>query len=105
MEKIKTTKRSMRENYFILGVNYCSMQRILGYESPVAYSTRVEGWACDYYDIDGVVISEGYAPLKSKNMKADYELISEYEEKARELNTREEYRTLLSALLTKLKAV
>lgn len=103
MNKIKTTKKEMRSNYRILGVGYCEMQSILAYSAPVAYSAGYLGWHCDYYDIDGVIISTGYSPLTSKNMKTDYNIIREYEEKARKLHSREEINALLSELLNKLK--
>ena len=68
--KLKATKKEMRDGYYyIMSVSYCSMQSLLREQTPFAYSTRTEGWACDYYDIEGVLISEGYAPLASKNMK------------------------------------
>jgi hypothetical protein len=82
MNKIKATKRDMRDNYFIIGVGYCKAQFLLNYETPVAYSSGVYGWACDYYEIDGVVISTGYSPLNSKNALASYEMIKSYDDKA-----------------------
>lgn len=86
MEKFKTTKKEMKNRYDqILSIGYCDAQYLLKYESPIAYSTRSEGWACDYYDIDGVLISTGYAPLDSRNMNHDYNLIREYDQKAREI--------------------
>lgn len=103
MNKIKTTKKEMRQNYKILSVGYCDMQYILAYESPIAYSAGVYGWACDYYYVNDVVISTGYSPISSKNMKEDYSLIEEYEQKARQLNTREEHKALLIELIEKLK--
>ena len=47
-----------------------------------AYSAGLYGWSCDYYEFDNVLISTGYAPLSDKNMKKDYALIQEYENKA-----------------------
>ncbi len=85
MNKIKTSKKDMRENYYIVGAGYCSLQNLLSYQSEIAYSVRREGWACDYYDIDSVIISTGYAPLKSKNVSCDYELIKKYDDKARKI--------------------
>ena len=83
MIKLKATKKEMREHYWhILSAGYCSMQSLLRERQPFAYSTRTEGWACDYYEVEGVLISEGYAPLATKNMKKDYEVIKEYENKA-----------------------
>jgi hypothetical protein len=82
MNKIKTTKREMRDNYFIIGVGYCKAQWLLNYENPIAYSVGAYGWACDYYEVDGVVISTGYSPLNSKNALASYEMIKSYDDKA-----------------------
>ena len=83
MIKLKATKKEMREGYYhILSVGYCSMQSLLRERQPFAYSTRAEGWACDYYEIEGVLISTGYAPLSNKNMIEDYSIIKEYENKA-----------------------
>jgi hypothetical protein len=83
MVKLKATKKEMREGYYyILSVGYCSMQSLLNEQRPFAYSSRAEGWACDYYEVDGVLISTGYAPLSNKNMKCDYSLIRECENKA-----------------------
>lgn len=84
--KFKATKKEMRNNYhYIIGIGYCAAQFLLKFESPIAYSTRTEGWACDYYDIDGVLISTGYAPLESKNVNIDYITIRDYDNRAREI--------------------
>jgi hypothetical protein len=90
MYKIKATKREMRENFRILSIGYCDMQCLLRYQSPIAYSSGVYGWACDYYEVDDVIISTGYAPINSKNMKNDYKLVKEYENKAINLSTEQE---------------
>ncbi len=103
MNKIRATKKEMRQNYRILSIGYCDAQYLLNYESPVAYSAGHYGWSCDYYDIDGVIISTGYDTIANKNMKYDYKLIREYDDKARQFNTREEIRALLLELLDKLK--
>jgi hypothetical protein len=112
MVKLKATKKEMREGYYyILSVGYCDMQSLLRERQPFAYSSRAEGWACDYYEIDGVLISEGYAPLSNKNMKCDYSLIREYENKALEIDSlglyldeRKDKKTaLVKELLNKMK--
>lgn len=101
--KLKTTKSAVKENYYyILSVGYCDMQRLLNYEKAFGYSAGIYGWACDYYEIDGVCISTGYQPLSDKNMKHDYNLLREYEAKA-EGKTREERRSLLVELINLLK--
>ena len=112
MIKLKATKKEMREGYYyILSVGYCSMQSLLNEQRPFAYSARAEVWACDYYEIDGVLISTGYAPLSTKNMKCDYSLIREYENKALEIDSlglyldeRKDKKTaLVKELLNKMK--
>ena len=79
MNKIKTTKRSMKENYYIIGIGYCQAQALLNYRDPVAYSAGSNGWQCDYYDIDGVIISTGYDYINNKNTSYNYETLKEYE--------------------------
>jgi hypothetical protein len=81
--KIKATKKEMREGYNkIVGIGYCNAQHLLHYKEPIAYSARTEGWACDYYDIGGTLISTGYDHLPNKNTTCDYALIKEYNDKA-----------------------
>ena len=87
MNKIKATKKEMKQNYKILGIGYCDLQYLLSYQKPVAYSSsRMYGWLCDYYNINGVIISTGYNHIDTKNMKDDYALVKEYEQKARKLS-------------------
>ena len=84
--KFKATKKEMKQNYTkIIGIGYCNAQFLLHYKNSIAYSTRAEGWACDYYDIDGVLISTGYSYLDNKNTYADYEIIKEYNNKAEKI--------------------
>ena len=86
MQKFKTTKKEMKNRYDqILSVGYCDAQYLLKYESPIAYSTRSEGWACDYYEVNGILISTGYSPLDDRNTKHDYNLLKGYEDQAREI--------------------
>lgn len=83
--KIKTTKKEMKNYNKIIGAGYCELQYLLKYVDPIAYSTRAEGWACDYYDAHRVLISTGYAPLDNKNTKCNYKMIREYDNKARDI--------------------
>ena len=86
MLKLKATKKTMRDGYRkIISIGYCDAEAILNYQNPIAYSTRVEGWACDYYDVNGVLLSTGYSPLSNKNTKDGYKVIREYNAKAREI--------------------
>ena len=79
--KFKTTRKNMKENYStIIKVGYCNIVYLLQYEKPIAYSTRAESWACDYYDIDGILISTGYAPIG--NVAPAYDICHRYNVKA-----------------------
>jgi len=81
--KLLTTKKHITEQYHrIISVGYCELQFLLRYKNPFAYSTRKEGWACDYYVINGILISVGYSPAKEKNTKKDYDLTRVYDIKA-----------------------
>ena len=81
--KRKTTFKAVRNDYKkIIKVGYSRLQYLLYYMEPFAYSTRAEGWACDYYFIDfknDIVISTGYAPI-GENI--DYKIIDKYESAA-----------------------
>ena len=112
MIKLKATKKEMREHYwYILSVGYCNMQSLLRERQPFAYSSGAKGWSCDYYDIDGVLISTGYAPLNDKNMIKNYSLIMEYENKALKIDElclpreerKEKKAVLLKEMLNSLK--
>jgi hypothetical protein len=84
--KFKANKKEMRNNYNrIISIGYCNAQWLLKYKEPIAYSIRAEGWACDYYDIDGVLISTGYAPLTAKNTHSNYDIARRYNEQAQEI--------------------
>lgn len=82
--KYLTTKKAVRNGYVhIIGAGYCSLQNLLYFRNPVAYSKRVEGWACDYYGFGNTVISTGYAPLTTANATASYERVQYYDDKAK----------------------
>ena len=84
MSKYKTTKKAIKESYnTVIKIGYCNAQYLLQFENIMAYSTRSEGWACDYYDIENVLISTGYAPVESRNTKCNYEIVKKYEDLAR----------------------
>jgi hypothetical protein len=110
--KLKATKKEMREGYYyILPVGYCSLQSLLRERQPFAYSSGAYGWACDYYEVDGVLISTGYAPLSNKNMIEDFDLMREYENKALKIDElclqgeerKEKKAALLKEMLNSLK--
>ena len=61
MRNKMTMKTIKASNTVVLGVGYCDLQRTLKFEWSPAYATRVEGWACDLYEInDRYSIATGY---------------------------------------------
>lgn len=93
--KIKVSKKQIKENYTnIISVSYCDLQTLLKFEDAIYYSSGVYGWSCDYYEIDrNTIISTGYNTLDS-TIKFDYDIIRKYEEKARKINWRQDYKTV-----------
>ena len=86
MSKYKVTKKEMKKSYDkIICVGYCNLQNLLKFQEPFAYSTRAEGWACDYYDIDNVLISTGYAPIDGKRTKSTYDICRKYDKAANKI--------------------
>ena len=83
--KFKTTQKEIRANYNkIICAPYCGLQTLLGYESPVAYTQRREGWAADIYDMGGgVAIVTGYAPFG--NIRPTYAHVKAVEEQAEKI--------------------
>lgn len=85
---MKLTRKQVNNGYVkIIGVGYASMQHLLKGKTRIGYSAGINGWDCDYYNIEGVMISTGYRPLKSKGLVVDpnYHLIKKYDDKAREI--------------------
>ena len=101
--KLKATKKEIREGYYyIAGVGYCEAQNLLKHERAFAYSAGCYGWACDYYDVDGVCISTGYNYISNQNVACDYKLIKEYDDKAQS-KTEEEIKALLKEFISKIR--
>ena len=82
--KFKATKKQMREGYNkIISIGYCNAQNLLEHKNPIAYSAGIYGWACDYYDVGGVLISTGYGPIGES---PDYDIIRKYDSQAEKIN-------------------
>ena len=83
--KYHTTKKAVNNGYANrIAVGYCDLQSLLAYMSPVAYTTRTEGWAADIYEMGpDTVIVTGYAPFG--NYRPDYDLTARYEATASKL--------------------
>lgn len=102
--RVKVSKQQvLKNNYRILSIGYCELQGLLKNSKSYLYSSGVYGWACDYYEFDGLIISNGYSPIGSS---IDYKIIRSYEAKANKINynnelTREQKEKKLKALLNR----
>jgi hypothetical protein len=107
--KLKAAKKDFK-NKNVLKVGYCELDYLLSYVEPFAYSSGVYGWSCDYYNIDGVIISTGYSPI---GKSLDYDIIKKYENEARKIlldnnssydNKKEKVNNLLNELVQEFKS-
>ena len=83
--KIRRTMRDIKSQYpTIIQVSYCDAQNMLCMDDPAAYTAGVYGWNADIYPIaSGVAICTGYRPFG--NIKPDWETVSRYNKRAREM--------------------
>lgn len=78
--KIKTTRRFIKDhaNLPIVSAGYCSLQTLLRYHSPTAYTAGIYGWNCDVYELEGLTITTGYRGMVGPTAKG----IEEFEKRA-----------------------
>jgi hypothetical protein len=81
--KYVTTKSAIVSQYGdrIISVPYCALQSLLRYTEATAYTSGVNGWNCDIYDVNGVALVTGYRPF---GKPVDRELVNHFEKRARE---------------------
>lgn len=95
--KFKTTKKEIMANYgSIIKVDYCNLQNLLKYESPIAYTAGVYGWNADIYDFGGIAICTGYRPFG--NIHPNWEVMDKYEKEAENIYSNYKYDARIGAL-------
>lgn len=78
--KIKTTRKAIvNSSSRLVSAGYCTLQTLLRYHSPIAYTSGVYGWNFDVYEINGLTICTGYRNMPGRRANN----ISYYEEAAR----------------------
>lgn len=81
--KLKATKKAIKEkSWKLYSVGYCGVQYLFQYVNPFAYSAGLSGWACDYYDFNGVIISTGYSTIGNR---IAYGISEKYEQAAQKI--------------------
>ena len=82
--KFKTTRRAIVSMFpRLIGCGYCSMQYLLYFKTPLAYTSGVYGWNFDLYKVGGVGIATGYRNMPGR--RVDYETLREYEARAEKI--------------------
>lgn len=86
--KKKISKSQMGKLYKgkIISTGYCNLQFLLNGIDPLYYSTRREGWACDYYKIPrGIIVCTGYDPIEKGASHISYDFARKYDEAAQKI--------------------
>ena len=100
--KTKVTNKEVRNCYStIISLGYCDAQSLLSGINPFGYNCGIYGWNCDFYDVDGICICYGYRTI---GKSVDYNLLREYEQKAKPLSSLQRYELLKESInLNKIK--
>ena len=86
MKKEQLTKKKVMTMYNnVIELGYCEAQTLLKYRNRKGYTAGVYGWNADVYGFVNTAIVTGYRPFG--NIRPDYDLVKEYEEKAKKIVT------------------
>lgn len=77
--KFKVSKKSFKDQR-VYRIGYCKLQWLLCNADPIAYSSGIYGWSCDYYQFGDIYISTGYSPI---GKKVDDKIVKHFDELAR----------------------
>ena len=103
MNKVKTTLKAIKNSHrYVVAVDYCQLQTLLWFRSPIAYAKGIYGWNCDLYSLTPTVgICTGYRP--TGDLDYPVERIREFEARARKIShSAPDYREQLDALIEEL---
>ena len=82
--KYQTTNKAINKGYLkVCRLGYCTVQNLLTFQNPIAYTAGVYGWNSDIYDFGTVAISTGYRPTGEN---VNYEIVEKYEKEAEKIN-------------------
>lgn len=82
--RTRVTKKEINNRFkHVLNVDFDLIPNLLFFIPSYYYSTRTEGWACDYYEISNeICFCSGYAPIGKEISR---ETQKKYEEKAKKV--------------------
>jgi hypothetical protein len=107
--KTKVTNKKIRETFSkVYSLGYCKLQELFNAIDPFAYNCGVNGWNCDFYEIDNVCISTGYNAIGES---INYNIIEKYQNKIYDiqrktlnyLERKEEYNKLLHEFIEEIQ--
>lgn len=88
--KYETTRKAIYNRYDCISIGYCNAWHLLIGITPDCYTCGIYGWNADIYLIgNGSAIVTGYRPF---GFNPGYELVREYESKARKIWDNRHYR-------------
>lgn len=82
--KAKISKKDIKNRFQnVLNVHAWNLKNLLYFTPAFAYSVRLEGFACDYYEVGAICLCSGDAPIgKERNKKLE----ETFEAKAKKIN-------------------
>jgi hypothetical protein len=81
--KTKISKKDINNRFKnVLRIHADELYNLLYFKNAFAYSIRVEGWACDYYEIGNICFCSGDSPI---GQKANRDLEKHFEAKAKKI--------------------
>lgn len=81
--KAKFTKKEINNRFLnVLHVHADGIPNLLYFTPAFGYATRVEGWACDFYEIGNFCLSSGDSPI---GKKCNLDLENHFEQKAKKV--------------------
>jgi len=81
--KVKFTKKEINNRFLnVIHVHAEEIKNLLYFTPAFGYSVRVEGWACDYYEIGNFCLSSGDSPIGKKSNR---DLEKHFEAKAKKI--------------------
>lgn len=102
----KLSQAKMKASYkYVIGARYCALHTLLKHQSPVAYAIRVEGWACDLYELDwDVAVVTGYDYDRAVNTPFDHKILESFEKRAQACTDEQEINNLIKELVSLIKS-
>ena len=82
--KYKTTQKAVINGYWkTIKVGYCSLQYLLYFENPIAYTCGTYGHNSDVFHFGNKAIVTGYRPFG--NVTPEYEVVRAYDQAAEKI--------------------